>query len=264
MKYRLLAAAPFVYAAAVALAAEWLPAPVWRAGFAASYGLAAVASLATALLFGRGDRLRWAWLFLGLSYAIGFASRVAIGADTGTAVMSPWLGTVWSALTIGLNVAGLAGEVALARVWSGTGLAPAWRWHVTLVMLALGLLVDGKAVLDTGQAMLHGDRQSIGLLVSTVCDIASIALVGPIFATMLALRGGLLVYPWAFLFACSLAWLLDDATVLLSGKLFARADLICRLVATQFGVAAALAQRWVTASLAAVDVRDGGDEVDAA
>jgi hypothetical protein len=82
-----------------------------------------------------------------------------------------------------------------------------------------------------------------------VSDIASIALIGPLFATAVAMRGGLLVWPWALQFASCLAWLLDNATIFLPGRWAERTDLFCRLLGTGYACVAAVAQRRVTASL---------------
>jgi hypothetical protein len=255
MKYRVLALFPWACAALVALAAEWLPSWCWHAGLALAYATASAGCVAAALRFGRRDRLRWAWLLMGLSYGIGFGCRLAIGGDTGVPQMSPLVGALWSFLMLLMNVAGVASLVVFARVWSGTGLAPAWRVRSTVLLLALGLFVDGRAALDAVVAAAHGDRQSLGLFISAVSDIASIALIGPVLATALAMRGGLLAWPWALQLVCCFFWLVDDATVFLPGRWEARGDLVCRMLGTQYGLAAALAQRWVAASL-----DDAGDE----
>jgi hypothetical protein len=249
MSYRWLALLPLVYAAVVTLAAESLPAWLWHGAFAASYLAASAGSLAAARRFGRHDRLHWAWMLMSAAYAIGFVTRLVIGGDTGVPEMSPLVGTLWSLLTLGMNALGVASLVLFARVWTGTGLAPEWRIHVTVLMLALGLLVDAHAALEAARAAAHGDRQALGLLVSVVSDIISVALIGPVLATAVAMRGGLLVWPWLLQFLSCTAWLVDNATVFLPGSWEQRGDLFCRLLGTGFGCTAALAQRQVTASL---------------
>jgi hypothetical protein len=249
MKWRVIALVPFVAAAVTGLAAETLPVFGWRALFAAAYALAAVESLRAARLFARGDRLHWAWLLMGIGYAIGFVCRVTVGGETGVPTMSPLVGIVWSLITIALNLFGTAALVMFSRVWSGTGLQPAWLGKVTVVMLALGLVVDGPASWNAARDLVHGDMQSLGLMVSSVSDIAGIALIGPVFATALALRGGLLVWPWALQFVSCLFWLFDDATVFLPGRWSSRVDLWCRVAAVMLCFSAARTQRWVRASL---------------
>jgi hypothetical protein len=249
MKWRSIALIPFAATAVTALVAETLPSWCWLSLFALAYALAAVESGRAARLFARGERLHWAWLLMCVAYAIGFVGRLVVGGDTGVPTMSPLVGTVWSAITILLNLAGVAALVMFSRVWAGTGLEPRWRIHVTLLMLALGCAVDGRACWTAAVALVGGDRQSLGLLVSSVSDIGGIALIGPVFATALALRGGLLVWPWALQFASSLFWLVDDATVFLPGRWSARVDLWCRMIAVLLAFSAARAQRWVRESL---------------
>ena len=140
-------------------------------------------------------------------------------------------------------------------IWSDTGLAPPGRLGATIVFLALALLFDGKAALTDLRALGHGNVRALSDFISLVTDITSIGLVGPIFATVIALRGGLLVRPWIFLFLSSFCWLLDDATVLLPHHA-AAADLFTRVLAVQFAFAAAMAQRLVRRDLSAALARD--------
>jgi hypothetical protein len=249
MKWRVLALVPFLAAAITGLVAETLRPWCWLLLFDGAYALAAFESLRAARLFARGDRLHWAWLLMGVGYAVGFVCRLVIGGDTGVPVMSPVVGMVWSLITFVFNVAGVASLVMFSRVWSGTGLEPPWRSHVTVLMLVLGLVVDGPASWAAAVAFVHGDTQSLGLLISSVSDIANITLIGPVFATALALRGGLLVWPWALQFASCLFWLFDDATIFLPGGWASRVDRWCRVAALMLSFAAARAQRWVRASL---------------
>jgi hypothetical protein len=165
--------------------------------------------------------------------------------------MSPTAVTTWNVLVLLLNVFLVAAEAWFARIWSDTGLAPPGRLGATLGFLALALLVDGKAVLTDLTLLGHGDVRALSDLISLVTDIVSIGLVGPIFATVIALRGGLLVRPWIFLFLSSLAWLMDDATVLLPSHLAPTGDLFARVLAVQLAFAAALAQRLVRRDLGA-------------
>jgi hypothetical protein len=81
-------------------------------------------------------------------------------------------------------------------------------------------------------------------------DVISIALVGPIFATAIALRGGVLMRPWAFLFAAAIAWIIDDLTPLMPQALARDLDIFARPLAVMLDAAAALAQFWVKREIA--------------
>jgi hypothetical protein len=82
-------------------------------------------------------------------------------------------------------------------------------------------------------------------------DIVSITLIGPIFATMIALRGGVLARPWIFLFASVLFWLLNNLPPLLPANVANIYDGIVRPAAITFAAAAAIAQLWVKRDLRA-------------
>jgi hypothetical protein len=250
MKYALLGAAVIVYALVALVASLGLSPALGEFLCVASYGLACAMGLVNAASFGRHDRLRWAWLCFGLGYLFGFATSVAFGTRPDPETMSATAVTLWNVAVLLLNVFLVASEAWFARMWSDTGLAPPGRLGATLGFLALALLVDGKAALTDLTALGHGNVRALSDLVSLVTDITSIGLVGPIFATVIALRGGLLVRPWIFLFLSSFAWLLDDATVLLPHHA-AAADLFSRSLAVQLAFAAALAQWLVRRDLGA-------------
>jgi hypothetical protein len=68
---------------------------------------------------------------------------------------------------------------------------------------------------------------------------------GPIFATAIALRGGVLMRPWLFLFAGTFFWLIDDFVILLPRPLALDLDIVVRPMAVLLGGAAALVQLWI-------------------
>ncbi|HEX4462730.1 MAG TPA: hypothetical protein VIA18_32365 [Polyangia bacterium] len=255
MKYALLGGSVVACALLALLASLTFSPPLAEFLCAASYGLASVMGLLNAANYGRHDRLRWAWLCFGLGYLFGFASAVAFGTRPDAERMTTLAVTLWNLCVLFLNVFLVASEAWFARMWSNTGLAPPGRLGATIVFLALALLFDGKAALHDIGLLAHGNVRALSDLTSLTTDIISIGLVGPIFATVIALRGGLLVRPWIFLFLSSFAWLLDDATVLLPHHA-AAADLFTRVLAVQFAFAAAMAQRLVRADLSAAMAKD--------
>jgi hypothetical protein len=146
--------------------------------------------------------------------------------------------------TIALNVCCVAGLALFARVWHGTGLTPPWRGRITLVAFALGVAAGGLPVWRDVHMIASGQLIRVGGLASSLGDIASITLMGPVLVTAIAMRGGLLVWPWTILTVSSIAWLLFDAVQLLPASLVPVSDLGTVMAATLTCGAAGLAHRW--------------------
>ncbi|HEY2747699.1 MAG TPA: hypothetical protein VGL86_23920 [Polyangia bacterium] len=253
MKYWLLVAA-CVASALGLLAATHLAPHVAHLGLFACYGLTGVAAVVTALSYTAHDRLRWAWLAFGIGYLVAFGSKVFIGDGFTITQMSPARMVAWSIVVTVFNVALVTAFALFARAWDGTGVAPAWRGRATVIFFVIAFAVDAKSLLAGGRAMIGGQPWAFGFVASVVSDIAVLTLVGPIFATAIALRGGLLMRPWLFLFVASTCWLAVDVLAVLPLELRRDPDMIMRPLAVLFGGAAAIAQllvkRDVRASLA--------------
>jgi len=67
---------------------------------------------------------------------------------------------------------------------------------------------------------------------------------GPVLVTAIAMRGGLLVWPWTLLTVSSIAWLFFDAVQLLPASMIPVSDLGTVMAATLTCGAAGLAHRW--------------------
>jgi len=254
VKFRVLV---IVCAAVVALSClgfALLPAPAsWHLGWFAtlfSYTAAVAGAAIGASSFGRGDRLRWAWLLVASYAVIGLGKVILWGPPrhVGPALglwphsLTPLTGAI---STIGLNVCSVAGLTLFARVWHGTGLTPPWRGRITLAAFALGVVVGGLPVLRDIQMIAGGQTIRIAGLASSLGDIAAITLVGPILVTAIAMRGGLLVWPWTILTASSIAWLMFDAVQLLPAGLVPASDVGTVVAATLTTGAGGLAHHWV-------------------
>jgi len=253
MKYWVLAVACVVIAFGLLAATRFSP-DAARLGLFACYALTGVASLITGFSYGSRDRLRWAWLAFGLGYLLAFGSKVFIGDGLALAQMAPARVVAWSIVVTVFNVASVIAFVLFARVWSGTGMAPAWRARATVLFLVIALAVDAKSLIAGGRAMAAGQAWAFGFFASVASDIIVITLVGPIFATAIALRGGLLMRPWLFLFIASVCWLVTDVLAILPAEMRRDPDMVIRPLAILFGGAAGIAQlfvkRDVSASLA--------------
>lgn len=244
MKFPLLIAGCVVYSLAMLVALHVAPS-VAHLGLFAVYVFTGVAGVVTGLSYTRRDRLRWAWLLFGGGYLVAFAGKLFVGDNTSLPSMTPERRALWSAAVIVLNVSSVVALALFARVWSGTGLSPRWRLRATLAFVAMALLLNGANLVNTVRLMSTGEPAAFGILSSAVGDLVAIALVGPIFATMLQLRGGILMRPWLLLFLASVCWVIVDAIGAVPRQLALDIDIVVRPLAVLFGGAAAVAQLWV-------------------
>jgi hypothetical protein len=236
-----------------------LPAPLnWEfARYATlfSYAAAVVGAAIGARSFQRGDRLRWAWQLMASYALIGVGKVLLWGSPRHIGPAMGLLPQSQTALTNGiatilLNVFSVAGLALFARVWHGTGLTPPWRGRITLAAFALAMVMGGLPVWRDIQMIASGQTIRVGGLASSLGDIAAITLMGPVLVTAIAMRGGLLVWPWTILTISSIAWLMFDAVQLLPAGLIPVCDLGTVMAATLTSGAAGVAHRW------AVDERD--------
>jgi hypothetical protein len=250
VKYWLLGVACVLYGVVVALLRHFDPAAARLALFAA-YALPAVAGIVTAMSYGARDRLRWAWLVYASGYGLGFLGKLIIGDLAENLHATASHQAIWSLFVFCFNACGVAGLALFARVWSGTGMAPPWRHRATLVFLVLALAIGIPNARNAMGLLSPISPIAFGAIASIIGDIVSIALIGPIFATVIALRGGVLARPWIFLFASVLCWLLNNLPPVLPANVAPFYDGIVRPAAITFAAAAAIAQLWVKHDLRA-------------
>jgi hypothetical protein len=258
MKYRLLGVAP-VIAALVFVAVDahlvdhtgvyaWVV-PIVKA-------VAAAGSMAAAMRFQRGDYLRLAWVLTAACYALLLLKDVLFG--TGSRLMHPFSDSVAvlrGAITLLANAAGVVGAFLLARAWQVAGIVlPGTRSTQRLVFaagLVLSLSIAGKATwLDT-LGLVRGDPQLLVTVASDLGDILSLCLIAPVLLTAIALRGGLLAWPWTLMAAAQISWLFYDAAGLFGGASGAdpvtlrSIEELFRLLACGFTCVSGVAQRMV-------------------
>lgn len=256
MRYRWLAGFPFVYAAAfIAVAAalgegEVLDAFV-RGQLLLVRVLAIFGCIAAARAFSRGDHLRTAWLWLAAATVIVLA-RDLLRLPPFSLPPSSAGGAGWviAGLGVASNLALLLGVWLLARAWKVAGIplpgGRAGAIAVTVVAAALALFLAGPGALEHG-ARAGADLASVTLFVSAVVDILSLCLLAPLLLTAIALRGGVVAWPWALVTASIGSWLLYDAAALapfVAPDWFPLAD-VFRGLAQNFLFAAGVAQRFV-------------------
>ena len=249
MKFKLLIAGCLGYALAM-LAAFHLAPQVARIGLFAAYALTGTAAVVTGLAYTPRDRLRWAWLSFGGGYLFAFGGKLFIGDGSALATFSPARRAAWSVTVVLLNLGSVVALSLFARAWSGTGLSPRWRLRATLLFLAVALFFNVPNFRANGHLLLTGDPAAYGILASAIGDLIAISLVGPIFATMLQLRGGILMRPWLMLFLGCAFWVCIDATGALPPPVARNIDIVVRPLAVLCGGAAAIAQLWIKRELA--------------
>lgn len=264
MKLRLLAAFPLVLASlfsVVALVAgERGLAAVLTAENETGKIVAAVGCFAAALAFERGDYLRRAWLFSGLCFVLllfgDLAGQPALAARLGATPLDVTQGT----FAVVANAASVVGTWMLARAWSVSGLeddddAPSRTRRRLLFAGAalLALAVTAWPLVHDLRALLAGDLGAAVSIASDLGDTICFALVAPVMQTALAMRGGLLRWPWGLLTSSGIAWIVFDAASGVVDALHVSGahDLVVteafRALACGFVLAAGMAQRFVVA-----------------
>jgi hypothetical protein len=263
MKLRLLLVWPFLLAAALLVLVR-LTANTPEYGWAMRVeiellkALALIGCWAAAAAFERGDYLRRAWFLSGLCYFLLLVRDVAIGAWTPWAPGPYLFGVrteiVESVLVFVANFVAVWGTVMLARAWQVAGLGEAdsalRRRALFIVAFVIALVVVGSNVHTDVMALMGGNLNALVILASDVGDVVSLALIAPVLLTALALRGGLLLWPWALITVSMVGWLFYDASTSVGHVLRGNESLrvtgeIFRSFACSFGFIAGLAQRFV-------------------
>ena len=202
------------------------------------------------------DHLARAWALLGLMYVLLVVrcAGLALGLLTGSpaAVLSDGV------ITSIANVGGVYATWLLARTGHIAGIhaviSPMLRRLAWVVALVVAVAASGPGLVTAARNFSSGHEGALVSIASRGGDIFGFVLIAPLLLTTLALRQGLLVWPWALLTASSLCWLGADfanaAFLHLPndqvGPLF---DLF-RLPACLFVLTAGIAQRW------AIDARE--------
>jgi hypothetical protein len=214
VSFRALAIWPAVLTALLigALLVTGLPPAALRAEIELVKLIAVFGSFAAALSFDAGDHLRRAWWLSGA--CIGFLLvRDALVVLDG-AQQLPLRDVVVALLVSASNVSGVISAWLMARTFHVAGLATEestskWRMLTAMAFVAV-LLVTLPSLRTSVQGIQRGDASSVVWLISGVGDLLALALIAPILLTAIAMRGGVLIWPWALLTAGMASWLLYD------------------------------------------------------
>jgi hypothetical protein len=267
MKFLPLVGLPIVFAAVFTVAAlslgDTAAASVLTAENETGKAIAAVGCIAAALAFDEGDYLRRAWLWSGVCYVVLLAGDLTGMPAVSTRLSPHVLGAAQAALVVVANVASVIGTWMLARAWSVSGLdeddagARSRRRALFGGAIVAALLITGWPLAHDARATLGGDLTAAVSVTSDLGDTLCLALVAPVLQTALAMRGGLLRWPWGLLAASGAAWIVFDASsgLLSAAHVEAGPWLVlseaCRALACACVFSAGWAQRKIVATTAA-------------
>jgi hypothetical protein len=245
-----------VAVAAVLAAASYLAGGTGRPLIAASfYVLAAFGGFAGASAFERGDRMRIAWISIGLANVFGaipplILLRPPLHVVPAASALSSVPYTIEIASDVLLNVLEVIGIVIFAQAWRSLGVRSRWYLVATGIAFAVGAATAGPALVDAVRHFeLGGPHDQLTTVISSLGDLTSITMIGPLAVTAVAMRGGAFVWPFVFLTIGNLTWLLYDAGSLLSGNTQTIMDLACAsLGSIMTGTAGLAHQRALKAS----------------
>jgi hypothetical protein len=213
--------------------------------------LATIGPLMAASTFDRGDYLRRAWLCFGAAAAFLFLAQLS-RFWTGPSNGMGWIrvGAIFLS-----NTATSVGSILFARTAGKAGLelpgSKLSRGGGYVISVGIALLFAVPALLQPIQHF-STSRLPGGLVpfFATIGDATSLALIAPILMTALALRGGLIAWPWIFLTCGELSWLIFDAAIAVipdDAPAWLQDSATCfRMAAFAFTFAAGLAQKRVS------------------
>ena len=252
--WALLTMAPMA-SAALPIASLYLPALDTPSLHTAEVALvdagAAAGCVVAATAFEWRDHLARAWTTQGAVYLLLLIRCVLLAA--GSLTGSEGAVVADGVLTSVANIGGILAAWMLANTGNLAGLhevIPPMRRRLTWIMsLVVAWVASGPGLVTSAQHLAHGNAASLVSVASRAGDIVGFVLIAPLLLTTLALRRGLLVWPWALLTASALCWLGAD---------FANAGFLhlpnnqvgpffnmFRYPACLFVLAAGIAQRWV-------------------
>ncbi len=268
MKYRVLAAIPFVFTAIVAIVFAMYPEGAgrliaMRAEIELVKALALIGCVVAASSFERGDYLRRAWLLNGACFVVLILRDVTFKMSL---PQGPQLENVQASLVLVANIVSIAGTWMMARTWQVAGIDPSQskaRIALILSAAAIALTITGTAIYtDIRDATATASRiGALEALASDFGDVFSLCVIAPVLLTAWAMRGGVLRWPWALYTASLFGWLVYDAIagvstfVTLDPWTHRLAGELCRTISCTFLLSAGIAQRLVIASFDAPSSR---------
>lgn len=172
--------------------------------------LAAAGCFSVARAFQAGDYLRVAWQLQAAASLVLAASRVLSGLEP-----QETMNLARTPLVFMANVMTVLSAAIFARAHRVAGLSLPWSRRARVIFGAavalLAFAAAGPAIAVQLPRALAGQMLSWMQIFSSIGDFVFLVLIAPICMTAVALRGGLLTWPWALLTASTVAWLVYDA-----------------------------------------------------
>jgi hypothetical protein len=259
MRFRLLVVFPLAWVAAFLLGDSLLHGTPQHAVFVRTQielakALSLLGAWAAARVFERGDYPRRAWLLIAACSALLLLRDLTLAPLGFEAVGARRLALLRGVLVVAANLAQVLGTWILARAWRRASLSlpgsRASRFAVTVATIALSLAFAGPAFVTNVGRVRAGDLTAAAGAASAFGDIVSLCLIAPLLLTALALRGGLIGWPWSLLTASYAAWLGYDAVLVGLGPDAVRsAAEAFRALGSTLGCSAGLAQFLVVRQL---------------
>jgi hypothetical protein len=222
-------------------------------------GLAAGGAAAAGFRFLRRDYMRAAWLLTACCFGLLFTKDLLFGIGWRHITFPTGVAYVRGGLTLAANIAGAFGAFLLARAWSVAGLIHPGSRGAKVAMygagIAIALATAGSATWFDLKDLLNGDPSRITAFASDLGDIAGLVLVAPVLLTAIALRGGLLAWPWTLMAASQLSWLMYDAAGTFHFWNRTRplervsVEEVFRATALLYAFSSGIAQRWVMSDM---------------
>jgi len=216
LKYRALALLPLILVVVVATTALALGDRMTVAltvGNEAGKMLALAGGISAALAFEQGEYLNRAWFTYSGCYALLLVND-AMGA---AGLTSPQMMIVRGLVVLVANGCSVGGTFMLARAWTVAGLdedgdARSRRRMMFAGTAVLALLITGWPLSQDVHDLVRGRPVALISIASDLGDTFTLALVAPVMQTALALRGGVLRWPWGMLTMSGISWIVYDTT----------------------------------------------------
>jgi hypothetical protein len=197
------------------------------------------------------DHLARAWAIQGCMYTLLLVR--CVGLAFGFLTGSPSAVLTDGVITSFANIGGIFSTWMLARTGHLAGIdvvIPALNRRLAWVAaLVVAFAASGPGLVTALQNFAGGNAGALVSIASRTGDIFSFVLIAPLLLTTIALRQGLLVWPWAMLTASGLCWLCADfanaAFLHLPNNQVGPLFDLFRFPACLFVLAAGIAQRWV-------------------
>ncbi len=162
-----------------------------------------------------GEYMHTAWLLLALQMAILAFKDLLFGRLAHLPGLSPEQCVhLRSACSIVSNSMFIVAMVLMARVWRVAGFelpgSRLTRGLVTVACVVVSTLVVGYGGIENVTRFLHGEGDALVSIASDIGDVVSFSLLAPLVFVAIALRGGMLAWPWAFMVGSELAWMVFD------------------------------------------------------